>query len=76
METDNRTFKEIYQSMDRYDQKEFRQRVLKMSLVTESAFRNWALGNRVPEPVHQANIVRALKSFCIVATPSTLFPAA
>lgn len=71
---DTRPFSAVYQDMSPLERAAFKGKVMKASLVTESAIRNWANGHRVPSPVHQANIVKALKYFKIETSPEILFP--
>lgn len=72
---DARTLPEIWSSLTKFQQAEISARVIKQSLVTESAWRNWRTGHRRPEPVHQMTIIKVLKSVLkIQTTPETLFP--
>lgn len=71
---ESRTFPQIYASLSSYEQADLRQRIQKLSLVSDSAIRNWYTGGRTPEPVHQANIAKALKSMGITSSPALLFP--
>lgn len=73
---DTRSFQEVYRDMTSMERAEFKVKVMKTSMVTESAIRNWANGHRTPALVHQTNIAKALKSLKIETTPSTLFPTA
>jgi hypothetical protein len=71
---DTRTFGEIYQSLNEMTQFDLREKIKSLSYCTEAAIRNWRNGHRRPEPVHQANIVKALKTIGIRTSPATLFP--
>lgn len=71
---DTRTFQEIYASLNEVTQFELREKIKTLSYCSEPAIRNWRTGHRRPEPVHQMNIVKALKTFGIISHPSFLFP--
>ena len=72
---DTRTFQEIYRNLNEVTQFELREKIKSLSYCSEPAIRNWRTGHRRPEPVHQMNIVKALRSVAgIIAIPSTLFP--
>lgn len=71
---DTRTFPEIYASLNEVMQFELREKIKSLSYCSEPAIRNWRTGHRRPEPVHQMNIVKALKSIGIVTRPEFLFP--
>lgn len=71
---DTRPFTEVYRDMTPLERSAFKVKVMKTSMVTESAIRNWACGFRTPALVHQTNIVKALKTLQIETSPATLFP--
>lgn len=72
---DTRTFGQIYDSLQRVEQYDLRERIRKVSMVTEPTIRNWKNGFRKPEVVHQVNVCKVLKQlFGIESSPKYLFP--
>lgn len=72
---DTRTFGEIYDSLNEVKQAELRERIKFLCKCSDSAIRNWKLGNRRPHPVFQVQITTAVnKILKIKSAPEFLFP--
>lgn len=75
MAIDNRSFKEIWDSLDEVDRKRLNKALMEKIPCSDTALRNYRLGNRNPFPPTQKIMIRVIKRIThIQASPKYLFP--